>query len=131
MIKQLLERSLVRRIIVAGGFCLVGSVVGVLVVVYYLSLTIPAIGPLLKGYQPLQTTRILASDGEILGEMYEERRTVVPLEQIPDIMVLEIRHNYVKSGLLELFQGTFCRKCGLDAEVAAKIVAKQFQADKD
>jgi penicillin-binding protein 1A len=54
---------------------------------YYFSGTIPAIGPLLKGYDPPQTTRILASDGTIIGELFSERRTVVDYKRIPKVMI--------------------------------------------
>lgn len=31
-------------------------------------------------------TQVLAQDGELIGELYEERRTVVPKEKIPDVV---------------------------------------------
>src|SRR5215470_17420511 len=40
----------------------------------------------LKDYKPKQTTRILAGDGKVVGELYEERRTFVPLDKIAPIM---------------------------------------------
>ena len=46
---------------------------------------LPRIGQL-KDYQPKQTTRILAADGKVIGELYEERRTYVPLDKIAPIM---------------------------------------------
>ncbi|MCP4674845.1 MAG: PBP1A family penicillin-binding protein [Deltaproteobacteria bacterium] len=67
-------------------FCL-GCGAGVAAVFYYFSLTLPAIGPLLEGYEPPQTTRILARDGTIIGELFTERRTVVPLDRIPKVMI--------------------------------------------
>jgi penicillin-binding protein 1A len=41
----------------------------------------------LKDYHPKQTTRILAADGKVIGELYEERRTFVPLDKIAPIML--------------------------------------------
>ncbi|MBN2719331.1 MAG: transglycosylase domain-containing protein, partial [Deltaproteobacteria bacterium] len=64
-----------------------GAVAGLASVFYYLSLDLPAIGPLLRGYDPPQTTRIFAGDGTLIGELFEERRTVVRIEQIPDVML--------------------------------------------
>src|SRR5512146_812154 len=40
----------------------------------------------LKDYQPLIATRVYAVDGSEAFEFYRERRTVVPFEQIPDVV---------------------------------------------
>jgi penicillin-binding protein 1A len=37
-------------------------------------------------YHPKVVTKIVSSDGELIGEIYEERRTVVPREKIPEVM---------------------------------------------
>ena len=37
-----------------------------------------------------ETTRIVDRDGELLGELFEERRSVVPLERIPRVLVLSV-----------------------------------------
>ncbi len=37
----------------------------------------------LKHYNPPQVTRILARDGMVLGELFVERRTVVPIADVP------------------------------------------------
>src|SRR5690349_4375814 len=37
----------------------------------------------LKSYHPPQVTRILARDGTVLGELFVERRTLVPIADIP------------------------------------------------
>jgi penicillin-binding protein 1A len=41
----------------------------------------------LKDYKPKQVTRILASDGQLLGELYEERRSYVSLDRISPVMI--------------------------------------------
>jgi penicillin-binding protein 1A len=76
-----------RRTLLALTFLVLGGVAGLVVVFYYFSLTLPTIGPLLEGYDPPETTRILASDGTVIGELFLERRTVVPLDKIPKVMV--------------------------------------------
>ncbi len=38
-------------------------------------------------YHPKQVTKIYARGGELIGELYEERRTVVPRADIPDVMI--------------------------------------------
>ncbi len=37
----------------------------------------------LRSYRPPQVTRILARDGELIGEIYTERRTFIPYSEIP------------------------------------------------
>lgn len=44
----------------------------------------------LRHYQPAQVTRVLDRHGELLGEIFTERRTVVPLERIPRVLVLSV-----------------------------------------
>ncbi|HEY7955519.1 MAG TPA: PBP1A family penicillin-binding protein [Polyangia bacterium] len=38
-------------------------------------------------YRPKVVTKILSADGQLIGELYEERRTVVPREKIPPVMI--------------------------------------------
>lgn len=64
-----------------------GGAAGLAAFAYYLSADLPAIGPLLEGYDPPQITRVLAADGTVIGELFEERRTVVPLSRIPKVMI--------------------------------------------
>ncbi len=78
---------IIRRTLLVLFCFFVGSVVGLSAVFYYYSLSLPAIGPLLKGYDPPQVTRILSEDGVVIGELFEERRTVVPVSRIPKVML--------------------------------------------
>jgi penicillin-binding protein 1A len=41
----------------------------------------------LRDYQPKQLSRVLAADGRPVGELFEERRSYVPLDRIAPIMV--------------------------------------------
>ena len=68
-------------------FFALGSALGLGVVFYYFSLSLPNIGPLLQGYDPPQISRIVAADGTVIGELFTERRTVVPIDQIPQVML--------------------------------------------
>jgi penicillin-binding protein 1A len=38
-------------------------------------------------YRPKVVSKVLAADGELIGEIYEERRTVVPRNKIPAVMI--------------------------------------------
>ncbi len=42
----------------------------------------------LKSYNPPQVTRFLARDGTVIGELFVERRTLVPVIEIPPVMSL-------------------------------------------
>jgi len=42
----------------------------------------------LRDYAPAQTTRVVDRDGELIGEVFTERRTVVEMERIPRHLVL-------------------------------------------
>lgn len=41
----------------------------------------------IEAWRPPQVTRITASDGTVIAEMYEERRTVVPRRAMPEVLV--------------------------------------------
>jgi penicillin-binding protein 1A len=40
----------------------------------------------LADYQPKQVTRVLSADGHLIGEIFDERRTFVPLDRMPDFV---------------------------------------------
>ncbi|MFW6049701.1 MAG: penicillin-binding protein 1A [Myxococcota bacterium] len=44
----------------------------------------------LRQYDPPQTTRVLDRHGQPIGEIFLERRTVVPMERIPRVLVLSV-----------------------------------------
>lgn len=75
------------RLFIVFLFLGVGAVGGLASVFYYYSLGLPPIGPLLRGYDPPQTTRILAANGTLIGELFVERRQVVPVEKMPAVML--------------------------------------------
>lgn len=58
-------------------------------VVTYYSQDLPDVASLRTLREP-ETTRILDRDGELLGELFDERRTVVPLDRIPRVLVLSV-----------------------------------------
>ncbi|MEM1414098.1 MAG: PBP1A family penicillin-binding protein [Myxococcota bacterium] len=43
---------------------------------------------ILRAYAPPQTTRVLDREGALLGEIFDERRSVIPMEEIPRHFVL-------------------------------------------
>ena len=38
-------------------------------------------------YHPKVVTKVMSADGELIGEIFEERRTLVPRQQIPAVMI--------------------------------------------
>lgn len=58
-------------------------------VLWYYGRDLPDVGTL-RSYQPPQVTRVLDRRGRVLGEAFEERRTVVPIERVPRVLVLSV-----------------------------------------
>ncbi|MBU1879442.1 MAG: transglycosylase domain-containing protein, partial [Chloroflexi bacterium] len=88
--------SWLRRLVVAVGVSLavilVGGAAAGAGVVWYYSRDLPSIEELRQGPEGYrarapQTTRIETSDGVLIGELFDERRTVVPFERIPRDLV--------------------------------------------
>jgi penicillin-binding protein 1A len=64
------------------------SVVGALLGAFVLALLWPTLPSLeaLTDYQPKIPLRIVSSEGELLGEFGEERRAIVTIREVPDVM---------------------------------------------
>lgn len=69
----------------------------------------------LHDYHPPQVTRVLDRDGALLGESWQERRTVVPLERVPRVLVLSV---------LAAEDADFYRHEGLDYPGLIRAVAR-------
>ncbi|MBK8252853.1 MAG: PBP1A family penicillin-binding protein [Polyangiaceae bacterium] len=83
------KRSWARRWLPRFAVVLLGAIVAaalalVLLLRHYES-DLPALGDL-RGYNPPQVTRVLARDGTTLGEIFVERRTLVSIQAVPDVM---------------------------------------------
>lgn len=65
-----------------------GLVAGVLAAIMYerLSKDVPEI-PALSEYRPPAVTRLVSSDGQLAGELYVERRVVIPFERVPKRLI--------------------------------------------
>ena len=77
-----------RTLLAAGVLAVVAALVLVAFVVFYSS-KLSSIDRIVN-YKPLQTTRILDAQGHVLSEIFKERRTVVPMERIPRVLVLSV-----------------------------------------
>lgn len=76
-----------KRLLVAGVALAALGVLGLVVLFWYHGRELPDVATL-RSYAPPQTTRVLDRDGELLGEIFSERRTVIPMSRIPRVMVL-------------------------------------------
>src|SRR5512140_607021 len=76
-----------RRAGVAVAGLAVAAVIAAALVIRHYEADLPPIAEL-RSYNPLQVTRVLARDGTVLGELFVERRTLVPIEEIPSRMKL-------------------------------------------
>jgi penicillin-binding protein 1A len=79
-----LKRWLLYTASVAVGLAVVGGLLGAFV----LALLWPTLPPLdaLTDYQPKIPLRVVSADGDLLGEFGEERRAVIRIGEVPDVM---------------------------------------------
>src|SRR5881398_538754 len=80
----MLKRWLIYLASVLFGLALVGT----LLVAFVFALLYPTLPSLeaLTDYQPKIPLRILSLEGELLGEFGEERRAIVKLRDVPEVM---------------------------------------------
>ncbi len=74
----------VKIALVLGLVAGVAGVVGVVLVIRHYEARVPSVEQLRSGYAPPQVTRVLARDGTVLANLFTERRTVIPLDELPD-----------------------------------------------
>ncbi len=77
-----------RWLLYVGSVVLGLGLVGALLVAFVLALLYPTLPSLetLTDYQPKIPLRIVSAEGELLGEFGEERRAVVSIGEVPDVM---------------------------------------------
>ena len=80
----MLKRWLLYTASVIGGLAVVGALLGAFVLAL-LWPTLPALDAL-TDYQPKIPLRIVSADGDLLGEFGEERRAIVRIGEVPDVM---------------------------------------------
>ena len=80
----MLKRWLLYIASVGVGLAVVGALLGAFV----LALLWPTLPPLdaLTDYQPKIPLRIVSADGDLLGEFGEERRAIIRIGEVPDVM---------------------------------------------
>jgi penicillin-binding protein 1A len=77
-----------RLLLIAVGILTGSALVALLVVVFALAMAYPNLPALdtLTDYRPKMPLRIFSADGVLIGEFGEERRTLVRIKDIPDVM---------------------------------------------
>src|SRR5947207_12037026 len=77
-----------RWLLYVGSVLLGLAVVGGLLLAFVLALLYPTLPSLetLTDYQPTIPLRVVAAEGELLGEFGEERRAIVGIRDVPDLM---------------------------------------------
>ncbi len=71
------------------GAALIVGAVGVMGTYAYFSRGLPSVSAL-RDYKPPQTTRVYDRHGQVIGEIFTERRTVIPLSEVPRNVVLSV-----------------------------------------
>lgn len=79
----------IKRILLFTLALLAAGVAAAALVIRHYEADLPSTAEI-KDYNPPQVTRILARDGTVLGELFVERRTLVPIEAIPVQMKLAV-----------------------------------------
>ena len=105
--KRWLKRGLLAMIVLA--FIGIGAVVGV---VYHFSKNLPD-NTALREYVPPITTRLHASNGDLMAEYAEEYRVFLPITEMPDL---------VKRAFLSAEDQNFYSHGGIDLFALARAV---------
>ncbi len=71
-----------------GGALIAGAVVALGTYAYF-SRDLPSVS-VLRDYKPPQTTRVYDRHQKVIGEIFTERRTVIPLSEVPRNVVLSV-----------------------------------------
>ncbi|MEM6290389.1 MAG: PBP1A family penicillin-binding protein [Myxococcota bacterium] len=100
----------VKRLVITGAVLAVlgvlGGVGGLAGIFWYYGRDLEALDEEgLKNYRPPQVTRIYAADGTLIGELFEQRRTLVRYEDIP---------THVENAFLAAEDSDFYRHEGMD-----------------
>ncbi|NDD13801.1 MAG: penicillin-binding protein, partial [Betaproteobacteria bacterium] len=83
------SRALTKLFIWAVGLVAAGVLSVVMLVAIGLAVAFPNLPDLsdLSDYRPKLPLRIYSAEGDLLGEFGEERRTLTPIDNIPDVMI--------------------------------------------
>jgi penicillin-binding protein 1A len=72
-----------RWTLLVGTLLSLAGILTVVLVIRHHESNLPSIEQLQHGYAPPQVTRVLARDGGLLANLFTERRTVIPIAEVP------------------------------------------------
>ena len=64
-----------------AALCSVGAIIGLM----YLQKDLPKIETI-EDYQPILATKLYSDDGHLIARFAKERRTLVPIDSIPELL---------------------------------------------
>lgn len=101
------QTTLIRLLVWAGGLAAAGALALLLVIAVALSVAYPNLPDIsdLSNYRPKLPMRVFSSDGVLLGEFGEERRSLTPIKEIPQAM---------KDAVLAIEDARFFQHGGVD-----------------
>lgn len=77
------------RLLVLGLLSAIAGAGGLASLFWYYGRDLPTLDSL-RQYTPPQTTRVVDRHGHTIAELFTERRTIVPLERLPRVLVLSV-----------------------------------------
>lgn len=80
----------IRRGLLVAALLAAASAITLAIIIRRVEAGLPSTAELRRGYRPPQVTRILASDGAVISELFTERRTVVKLNDLPPHVKLAV-----------------------------------------
>lgn len=83
------QKTLIKRLLIAGAAIGTGiALIGALIIILSMALIYPNLPPMdqLTDYHPKMPLRIYTADHVLMGEFGEERRSLVRINKVPDVM---------------------------------------------
>ena len=84
--KQPVWRVWVDRVVSLAIIFAVLGAIGIVAGYFYISREIPTFDSI-RDYHPFVASKVVASDGSVVGQFYRERRTIVKMDQVPRVLV--------------------------------------------
>ena len=131
---------LTRAAIVCAGLFVIG-VIAMIAGYIWLAREVPAMESV-RDYKPFMTSRVVTSDGTLVGEFYRQKRAVVKMDQIPRVLIQAVTSSedkdfYKHSGvnILAILRAAvvdiFSRKSRIGASTITQQVVKNIMLTRD
>ncbi len=80
------KKRIIKRAVIAAGIVVALGGITLVSGYFYLKADLPRLRSI-EDYAPSRATKIYSDDGQLVGELFRERRTVVPIEAVPEHVV--------------------------------------------